>query len=437
MQADEVLASLRRHVLVDGFDLVLDLDRSRGSTLVDARSGESFLDMFTFFASNALGMNHPAMHDPDVEQRLLTAARHKPSNSDVYSAPLADYVDTFDRVLGIDRLPWHFMVEGGALAVANALKAAFDWKSRRNEAAGRDPKLGMKVLHLRHAFHGRSGYTLSLTNTDPVKTERFPTFDWPRIPSPALRFPLDEHEQANADAEDAALQAAAEAFAAHPHDIACFLAEPIMGEGGDRHLSPRFLQAMQALCHEHEALFVVDEVQTGVGMTGTAWAHEQLGIEPDLLAYGKKTHVCGVLGGGRLDDEPAHVWRTSSRINSTFGGSLVDMVRATVMLDVIERDGLIARAGELGATLLTRLQDLQARHEVVDNARGRGLFCAVDLPSTEMRDDVRSRLLHDERVILLGCGPRSLRFRPALTVEPHDLDRAVDALDRTLKAATS
>lgn len=437
MQADEVLASLRRHVLVDGFDLVLDLDRSRGSTLVDARSGDTFLDMFTFFASNALGMNHPAMHDPDVEERLLTAARHKPSNSDVYTVPQADYVEAFDRVLGIDALPWHFMIEGGGVAVANALKAAFDWKSRHNEAAGRDPELGMRAMHLRYAFHGRTGYTLSLTNTDPVKTARFPTFDWPRIPSPALRFPLDAHEQANRDDEDAALQAASDAFAAHPHDIACFVAEPIMGEGGDRHLSPRFLQGMQSLCREHDALFVVDEVQTGVGMTGTAWAHQQLGVEPDLLAYGKKTHVCGVLGGRRLDDEPDHVWRTSSRINSTFGGSLVDMVRASVMLDVIERDGLIARAGELGADLLARLEDLQGRHEVVDNVRGRGLFCALDLPSTELRDDVRARLLRDERVIMLGSGPRSLRFRPALTVEPRDLDRAVDALDRTLKAATS
>lgn len=437
MDPGQVLPTLRRHMLVDGYDLVLDLERSRGSTLVDARSGTSYLDMFTFFASNALGMNHPALHERDVEARLLAAARHKPSNSDVFSAPQAEYVATFARVLQPERLPWHFMIEGGAMAVENALKAAFDWKSRRNEAAGRDPALGTRVLHLRHAFHGRTGYTLSLTNTDPNKTDRFTTFDWPRIPSPARRFPLDVHAEANEADEDLALQAAADAFAAHPDDIACFIAEPIQAEGGDRHLSPRFLQAMQDLCRQHDALFVVDEVQTGVGMTGTAWAHQQLGIEPDLLAYGKKTHVCGVLAGGRLDEEPQHVWRVPGRINSTFGGSLVDMVRATVMLDVIEHDGLIPRAGELGATLLARLEDLQGRHDVVDNARGRGLCCAVDLPSRELRDDVRRRLFRDEHVMLLGCGERSLRFRPALTVTPDDLGRAVDALDRTLKAATT
>ncbi len=172
-------------------------------------------------------------------------------------------------------------------------------------------------------------------------------------------------------------------------------------------------------------------------MTGTAWAHQQLGLEPDLVAYGKKTHVCGVLAGGRIDDEPEHVWRSPSRINSTFGGSLVDMVRATVMLEVIERDGLIARAAEVGAGLLAQLEDLQDRHDVLDNARGRGLLCAIDLPSRAMRDDVVARLVRDEHVMLLGCGERSLRFRPALTAPEEDLTRAVEALERAVKAATS
>jgi L-lysine 6-transaminase len=437
MQPDDVLTTLRRHLLVDGYDLVLDLDRSRGSTLVDARTGESYLDMFTFFASNALGMNHPAMHTAEASERLLAAARHKPSNSDVYSVPQADYIGTFARVLGPDRMPWHFTIEGGALAVENALKAAFDWKSRRNEAAGRDPALGTKVLHLRHAFHGRSGYTMSLTNTDPNKTARYPAFDWPRIPSPALRFPVDAHAAANTTDEDVALQAAGDAFEADAADIACFIAEPIQGEGGDRHLSARFLHDMQLLCHEYDVLFVLDEVQTGVGMTGTPWAHQQLGLEPDLLAYGKKTHVCGVLGGGRLDEEPDHVWRVSSRINSTFGGSLVDMVRATIMLEAIERDGLIASAATLGERLVARLEELQERHDALTNARGRGLFCAVDVPTRDQRDEIRARLYRDEHVMLLGCGERSLRFRPALTVTEDELDRAVDALDRTVKAVTS
>ncbi len=434
MEPSDVLPTLRRHVLVDGFDLVLDLDRSRGSDIVDARDGTTYLDMFSFFASNALGMNHPNLTTDEAREALFDAARNKPSNSDVYSEPQAAFVAAFERVLGVQDLPHLFMIEGGALGVENCLKAAFDWKSRRNEAAGRDPALGAKVMHLRHAFHGRTGYTLSLTNTDPNKTARFPQFDWPRIPSPGQRFPLDANKADNAADDDAALAAARAAFEADPHDIACFIAEPIQAEGGDRHLSAAFLQGMQALCHEFDALFVLDEVQTGVGLTGTPWAHEQLGLEPDLVAYGKKTHVCGMMGGRRLDEIEDHVWNVPSRINSTFGGSLVDMVRARIVVETIERDGLVDNAKKLGAHLQDRLVDLAERHDAVSNARGRGLMCAVDLPSGARRNAVANHMLGVERVILLGCGPQSLRFRPTLTTTQDELDRAVDALERAVVA---
>jgi L-lysine 6-transaminase len=430
--AAEVLSTLRRHILVDGYDFVLDLDRSSGSTLIDARTGDAYLDLFTFFASNALGMNHPALTTEAVQQRLARAATHKPSNSDVYTRELADFVARFDAVLGDPELPHLFMVEGGALAVENALKAAFDWKSRHNEAAGRDPRLGTRILHLTGAFHGRSGYTMSLTNTDPRKVARFPTFDWPRIDTPALRFPLDEHEAENLAAEDRALEQARAAFAAFPHDIAAFIAEPIQAEGGDRHLSGRFLQQMQDLVHEQDALFILDEVQTGVGLTGSAWCYQQLGVQPDLVAWGKKTHVCGVSGGRRIDEIPDNVFRSSSRINSTFGGSLVDMVRATVTFEVIAEEGLIDRAAKLGEHLLARLHELAAGHPAVTEVRGRGLMCALDLPDSRLRDAVTDRLFTDEHVFLLGCGERTLRFRPSLTITEDDLDRGLEALDRVL-----
>ncbi len=425
----DVLRVLGEHLLVDGFDLVLDLKRSRGRTLVDERDGTEYLDMFGFFASSALGMNHPDLaDDPAFLLELAEAAVNKPSNSDVYTTQMARFVDTFERVLGDPRLPHLFLVDGGALAVENALKVAFDWKSRRNEAAGRDAALGSKVLHLRHAFHGRSGYTLSLTNTDPIKVARFPRFDWPRIDAPAVETGVDI-----AAAEELALSHARRAFADHPHDIACFVAEPIQGEGGDRHLRPEFLQAMARLCIEHDALFVLDEVQTGVGLTGTAWAYRQLGLEPDIVAFGKKTQVCGIMAGGRVDEEPHNVFRVSSRINSTWGGNLTDMVRARRVLEVVERDRLIDRARLLGSHLLTELRALAARRPgVVTDARGRGLMCAVTLDTATRRDAAVTALREREHVLLLGTGERGVRFRPPLTVTTTELSDAVAALDRVL-----
>jgi L-lysine 6-transaminase len=429
--AEDVPARLSAHLLVDGLDLVLDLERSRGSRLVDARDGTRYLDLFTFFASSALGMNHPALADDAAfRAELLEAALNKPSNSDVPTLAMARFVDTFTRVLGDPELPHLFLVEGGALAVENALKVAFDWKSRWNEAHGRDPALGSRVLHLREAFHGRSGYTMSLTNTDPVKVARYPKFDWPRIPSPYLREARSAAQQRAC--EEAALDEARRAFAAHPHDIACAIVEPIQGEGGDHHLTPRFLQELQRLCHAHDALFVVDEVQTGCGLTGSAWAYQQLGLRPDVVAFGKKTQVCGVMAGRRVDEVAENVFTVRSRINSTWGGGLADMVRARRVLEVVEADGLIPRAAVLGRGLLDLLRDLADRHRGVSDPRGRGLMCAVTLETPELRDRVVERMRTDERVLILGCGRRSLRFRPALTVTDGELAAGVAALDRVL-----
>jgi L-lysine 6-transaminase len=425
----DVHTRLARHLLVDGFELVLDLERSHGSWLVDARDGTAYLDLFTFFASSALGMNHPALaDDPTFRAELLEAALHKPSNSDVYTTAMARFVATFARVLGDPALPHLFFVEGGALAVENALKVAFDWKSRWNGAHGIDPRLGRRVLHLREAFHGRSGYTMSLTNTDPVKTDRYPTFDWPRIDNPYLREGDHDIERR----ERAALEQARAAFTARPHDIACAVVEPIQGEGGDHHFRPEFLRALQELCHAHDALFVVDEVQTGCGLTGSAWAYHQLGLAPDVVAFGKKTQVCGIMAGGRVDEVPDNVFRVGSRINSTFGGGLADMVRARRILEVVEADGLIPRAAELGGRLLVMLRGLADRHPAVTEPRGRGLMAAVRLATPALRDLVVDRLRTDEHVIMLGCGTRSLRFRPALTVTEAELAAGVAALDRVL-----
>ncbi|MCV7227207.1 L-lysine 6-transaminase [Mycolicibacterium komossense] len=420
---------LGRRILADGMDLVLDLDRSRGSYLVDARNGRRYLDMFTFFASSALGMNHPALADDEAfRAELAEAAVNKPSNSDVYTVPMARFVDTFARVLGDPALPHLFFVDGGALAVENALKVAFDWKSRHNEARGIDPELGTKVLHLRGAFHGRSGYTLSLTNTDPNKVARFPKFDWPRIDAPYCRTGANSIEL-----EAESLRQARVAFEANPNDIACFLAEPIQGEGGDRHFRPQFFAAMRALCDEFDALLVFDEVQTGCGLTGTPWAFQQLGVTPDVVAFGKKTQVCGVMAGGRVDEIADNVFHVSSRINSTWGGNLVDMVRSRRILETIEGEGLFDRAAEQGRYLLARLDELAGEFPaVVLEVRGRGLMCAFSMPTAAVRDDLIARLW-DRGVVMLASGENSVRFRPALTVSRAELDIAVDAVRDALR----
>ena len=433
IQPGDVFDSLRKHLLVDGMPLVLDLKRSHGTTLVDEATGDEFLDMFTFFASNALGMNHPGLtEDETFKAELLEAALNKPSNSDIYTVAMARFVDTFARVMGADEMPHYFFIEGGSLAVENALKTAFDWKSRLNELQGRSPELGSQVMHLREAFHGRSGYTMSLTNTDPNKVARFPKFAWPRLDSPYWASDRDMDA-----VERHTLDQAAAAFEAHPHDIAAFIMEPIQGEGGDHRFRAGFLQQMKDLCHAHDALFIFDEVQTGGGMTGHPWAWQHYGVAPDVMSFGKKLQVCGITAGGRVDEVRGNVFETSSRINSTWGGNLTDMVRSRRILEIIEAEDLMANARTEGEYLLGRLTDLAERHTIVSNPRGIGLMTAISLPDGARRDEAIRKLADEERILMLGCGTRSLRLRPPLTVTRDILDRAVDALDRVLTSLES
>ncbi|MEO6955957.1 MAG: L-lysine 6-transaminase [Antricoccus sp.] len=426
----DVLDSLGKHILVDGFHLVLDLERSSGSWMVDAASGKRYLDFYTMFASLPIGHNHPALADPDFIGYLGRVASSKPANSDIYTSAYADFVETFARVLGDAALPHLFFVEGGGLAVENALKVAFDWKSRKNEAAGRSADLGMKAMHLTKAFHGRTGYTMSLTNTDPIKTARFPQFDWPRIETPAIIHPIADNLAAVESAERLALGQARARFEAAPHDIACFIAEPIQGEGGDIHLRSEFLLAMQELCHEYDALFILDEVQTGLG-TGTAWAYQQLGLAPDVVAFAKKVQLGGIMAGRRVDDIPDNVFKVSSRINSTWGGGLVDMVRSQRILETIEQERLFERSRTTGDRLHSGLQQLSADFAQVTNVRGRGLMCAFDMPDGGERGAL-IEALRVAQVIALSCGDRSVRLRPALSVTNDEIDTGLSRIRAAL-----
>lgn len=430
IEAGKVHETLGRHMLADGYDMVLDMELSAGRRLWDARRGRWYLDMFSFFATAPVGLNHPKMADERFRQKLLNAALANPTNSDIYTVEFAEFVETFARVGIPSYLPYSFYVAGGALGVENALKAAMDWKVRRNFRKGRTTELGHQVIHFREAFHGRTGYTLSLTNTaDPRKYQYYARFDWPRIVNPKLRFPVTDAELARVEAvEREAIEQIKAAFVERRDDIAAILIEPIQAEGGDNHFRPEFLQALRGLADENEALLVFDEVQAGVGLTGRFWAHQHFGAQPDLIAFGKKMQVCGMLAGPRIDEEPENVFHVSSRINSTWGGNLVDMVRSQRYLEIIEEDRLVENAATVGAHLLAGLQALAAEMpHVYSNARGRGLMCAIDLPDGATRDRVADKA-YELGMVILGCGVRSLRFRSPLDVQVAEIDEALGIL---------
>ncbi|HPD34343.1 MAG TPA: L-lysine 6-transaminase [Candidatus Kapabacteria bacterium] len=431
---ESVMEEISKHLLLDGYDLVLDLQASHNSTIIDERDNKKFVDFFTCFASMPIGFNHPKIADDDFINYIGKVATSKPTNSDVYTVQYATFIKTFFNIAVPNNFKYGFFIDGGALAVENALKAAFDWKIKKNLSKGKGEK-GSQVIHFKQAFHGRTGYTMSLTNTDPIKIQYYPKFKWPRITNPKITFPLDdENLQKVMELEKIAVNEIKDAFHNNPDDIAAIIIEPIQGEGGDNHFRPEFLQMLRNLADENEAMLIFDEVQTGLGLTGTFWAFEQMGATPDIFCFGKKTQVCGIAVTPRIDEVPDNVFHTPSRINSTWGGNLTDMVRSTRYLEIIQEENLLDNVKLQGDNLYSELKNLQMDFpNYISNIRHRGLFAAFDLPSA----DIRKRFLtnaFNNGLIILPSGEKSVRFRPSLNITKDEISDGFEVIRKSLVA---
>lgn len=422
-------------MMVDGFNLVLDLRKSKGCRIFDSRTGNYFLDCFSFFATAPIGCNHPKLITPEFIKKLGEVAINKPTNSDVYTVEMADFADAFAKYAVPTYFRHLFFISGGALAIENALKTSFDWKIRKNIAKGKGEKLGRQVIHFKEAFHGRTGYTLSMTNTfvqDKIKY--FTKFNWPRIINPKINFPLNAKNLKDVqELEREAISQIENAVSDNPDDIAALIIEPIQAEGGDNHFRKEFLHELRKLCDDYEMMFILDEIQTGVGLTGKMWAHEHFDFQPDILAFGKKTQICGIMVGKRVDEIKDNVFNVSSRLNSTWGGNLVDMVRCQKYLEIIDEENLVRNAEIQGKRLLEGLEEIAQKYpNKISNARGRGLMCAFDLPTPEKRDELKKRL-YENNLVILGCGATTIRFRPPLIISSEEIDETLEIIEKTVK----
>ncbi len=443
MKASQVHEKLQKHLPLGSESIVVDIENSHGPYLRDAITGKDYIDFYTYFASAPIGHNHPKMHDSDFIEKLLNVAITKPSSSDFYTSYMAEFVEIFADLAMPKGMEHLFLISGGALAVENALKAAFDWKVRKNfgriaaNAKGGMQNidgLGSKVLHFQEAFHGRSGYTMSLTNTDDArKYLYFPKFDWPRILNPKLRFPLDDEVNVEVGmAEEIAIAQIESAVHQYPGDIACLIIETIQGEGGDNHFRPQFFKELRRLADEHEFLFIVDEIQSGMGLTGKMWAVEHMGVEPDVIVFGKKSQVCGMIAGPRLDEVEGHVFDEESRINSTFGGDLTDMTRSARYLQIIKEENLVEHTAEMGKLMLDGLWALADESKgKITNVRGRGMMVAFDLPDQAERNATIARM-KENGIYCLMSGNRTIRFRGMLDIPEEIINESLKIVEKSL-----
>lgn len=413
--------NILKYTIGDGEKLSIDIEKSHGPYIVDKISGKKYLDCASQYASLPLGWNNEHLNNElnSNENFLKFCLLNKISNCDFYTEIYSKFIECFSSAA--TDFNKFFFIEGGTLGVENALKAAFDWKAKQiglSHEASNDIVKKMDIIHLEEAFHGRSGYCLSITNTIPNKVSLFPKFKWTRVKNPKLKFPIVESE-VKVYEELSLLQIER---ALKTKMVAAIILETIQGEGGDNHFRTEYIKALRELSNNYECLLIFDEVQTGVGLTGRMWAYEHHGVIPDLMSFGKKAQVCGFASTNRILEIENNVFKESSRISSTWGGNLMDMLRFIGIYKVINKLDLVSNAEIVGEYFLEKLKEVNK----IKNIRGKGLMIAFDLNTKEERDFYLNKI--NENMVVLPSGKVSIRMRPNLTFDKQNVNECIDQL---------
>ena len=433
----DVFSTIEKLLLRDGFDIVIDMENSKGSHVIDSVTGTDWLDFYTFFASAPFGMNHPKLDNEEFKEKIFRAAINKVANSDIYTQEMADFVKTFGEVAVPEGYNHVFFID---------LRHA----RRREHLQGRDGLEGAEA-HPEGQNHARRGlrrtqghednalqrglprtqrlHALRHEHNDPNKHQRYAKFtEWPRIINPKITFPLEEHLGEVEWLEANTRSSVKNALMNDPDGIAAVIIETIQGEGGDNHFRTEFFKQLRQICDENEMLLIFDEVQCGMGITGKMWAWEHHApVKPDLFSFGKKAQICGVIAGPRIDEVENNCFKVSSRLNSTWGGTVVDMVRSQRYLEIYRDEKILDYVSNVaGPALYNGLKELEAEFpKYIRNVRGKGLMCAYDICSEELRNKFL-KACQANHMLILGCGANTVRFRPALNVPLEDIKLGIE-----------
>ncbi|KAK6107810.1 Aminotransferase class-III family protein [Brugia pahangi] len=394
----------------------IDYEKSKGNYIVDA-DDNVLLDVYMQISSLALGYNHPDLVKAVSDPRFVTTAVSRPA---LGSFPPTFFVDAMKNSLGSiapKGCPGVQNVLCGTSSNENAIKAAFMWYQAQKRGGSPPTKddldscmkhelpgtPNLSVLSFDGSFHGRSLTALSITHSKAIHKVDLPAFQWPVAEFPRYKYPLEKNVPYNEQQDQKCLANVEELikkWRETKHDIAAVIVEPIQGEGGDNHGSPAFFQGLRDITAKHGVVFIVDEVQTGGGGTGTFWAHDSwnLSSPPDIVVFAKKLMVAGYFYASHLQMKEPY------RIYNTWLGDPTKVILLEKALKVIERDNLLEQMRKVGATMQSELRKIEsANNSMVQNVRGLGTFCAFDMPDGVVRDKFLE-IAGNNGLLIGGCG---------------------------------
>ena len=396
--------------------------QGRGIVVIDV-DGNEFFDFSSGIAVTSTGHCHP-----DVVRAIQKQAGEliHMSGTDFYYESMVTLADRLSRIAPMPGPHRVYYGNSGAEAVECALKLARYHTGRQN------------IIAFYGAFHGRTMGALSLTASKPQQRRRFA----PLVPGVThIPFP-DVYRKGEQDALACAQFIENKLFKTTlpPEEVAAIFVEPVQGEGGYVPAPPIFMQELRRIADQHGILLVADEVQSGVGRTGQWWAIAHTGVHPDMVCIAKGI-ASGMPLGITLTRAEIMNWVPGSHA-STFGGNPVSIAAALATLDVIEREGLIRNAEAVGNYIKERAANWTSKHRLVGEVRGYGLMIGVEVVSDQQtkqpapieRDRV-IELAFERGILLLGCGPNTIRIAPPLITSKEQADIAMDVLEECLELA--
>ncbi|MGQ0535247.1 MAG: aspartate aminotransferase family protein [Methanobacteriota archaeon] len=385
MNSEEIAALEAQHATGVVPQKPFAIQRGEGTRLFTPE-GRAVLDFGASYGVVAIGHQHPLVVAAMRDQLAQLTFVHSVYPNEVRARLQA-------ALCKAAKLPRVFLTNSGTEAIEGALKFSIASTSRRG------------LVAVKGAFHGRTMGSLTLT----WRRDYREPFE-PLLPGVA-------HVEPDPSALDAAIT----------EETACFVAEPVQGEGGVRPLPAEFLRAAKKRCDEVGAFFVADEIQTGLGRTGKLFAHEHAGVRPDLVCVGKALGNGYPVGAVLMREEATRVPTLSH--GGTYNGSPLACAAALATLLVIREQRLWVRAEEMGSYFRERLA--AEKYESIRETRGLGLMLGVDL---RVKNTQILKSMLDQGIAALGAGPTVVRFLPPLTVSREEIDAAVDAFARSLAA---
>lgn len=422
---------------------VTDYDKSLGNYIVDV-DGNTYLDLYAQIASIALGYNNPKLIELMSTPEMKNAIVNRPASGNF---PAKELNDTLKKILKVAPKGQTHVWSGLSGADANelAMKAAFMYYMQKkrggfdvefsndelssvmeNQAPGA-PQLS--VLSFKKAFHGRLFASGSATCSKPIHKLDFPAFDWPKAEYPYYQYPLEDNADANKKEDDRCLKIVEDLIKTWKSPVAALLIEPIQSEGGDNHASKYFLQGLRDITLKYDVVYIIDEVQAGVGATGKMWCHEYADIQPpvDLVTFSKKFQSAGYF----FHDDKFIPNKAYRQFNTWCGDTARMLVAGCIGNEIIENN-LIEHVNTVGDYLFGKLQKLQSQYPTKFGrlrGQGRGTFIAWDLESGAERDNLL-KTLKLNGCNVGGCAEKSVRLRPTLTFEKKHVDIFIDVLSK-------